>query len=575
MSGRTWTASFKRTYSARLVFGVLLIGVPVMIVIVLVLTQSASSRLRDHAFTVLRNQASLVADEVKYYFQQRGEDLTVDAAAVSGIPAGPQLDAKLTQLWQLQPEFRSLLIVGADGKVMAGTTGAARPDNLAAQDWFRTAARGTTAVSRIAKQGDQIVLAVAQPVVDSSGRVTQVLVGNLNLAPLSKVLSDAQFADSSEVYLASADKHLILSSRTGPVDTEQQLVDDGALRTVTDSAGVRAALAGGAGTVEADDYEGRASLIGYAPIPTTGWAAIAKEDQAAALAGVAQQWWLGALLALGGAVLLTVGALIFARRESRYLRSLVGNVRDIAASVGGRAHDISSTSRELASTTSEQEAAVSETSATMEELARTAGEIAETVDRVATQLNEARDNLQQAEADIAASGDRTLALSGRVHEIGGILVLINEIADQTNLLALNAAIEAARAGDAGQGFTVVADEVRRLAERSKASAGEIATIVNAAEAENSSTVLAMEAGAKQVSRSLALIEAVSVGGEQVQLTTQQQRNATEQVVTAMAQLSEGSRQLAAATQQLAGAAESMTSFATDLDNTAETTAARL
>ena len=355
--------------------------------------------------------------------------------------------------------------------------------------------------------------------------------------------------------------------------------------------------------MEADDYQGQEALIGYAPIPETGWAAIAREDRGDALSGVIVQRWLGVLLALAGVVLLTIGSLLFARRESRYLRSLVGNIRDIGTSVGEKAHDLSSTSRELASTTTEQEAAVTETSATMEELAHTAGAIAETVERVATQLNEARDNLQRAETDIAASGDRTLALSGRVHEIGAILVLINEISDQTNLLAINAAIEAARAGEAGQGFAVVAEEVRRLAERSKTSAAQIATIVDAAEAENSATVLAMEAGAKQVSRSLALLEAVAVGGEavaavdgvglavreelpahrhpvavggeQVQLTTQQQRTATEEVVGAMGQVSEGSRRLAAATQQLAMAAEAMTSLATDLDTAAETTSARL
>src|SRR5581483_11393541 len=175
----------------------------------------------------------------------------------------------------------------------------------------------------------------------------------------------------------------------------------------------------------------------------------------------------------------------------------------------------------------------------------------------------------QAEADIVASSERTLALAERVAEIGAILDLINDIADQTNLLALNAAIEAARAGESGRGFAVVAEEVRRLAERSKASASDIATIIEGVHAETNATVMAMEKGAKQMQQGLSLLETVTDATAQVRLTTQQQRSATGQVVETMEQLTDASRQVSATAQQIAAAASSLASLAANLEATAD------
>jgi methyl-accepting chemotaxis protein len=225
----------------------------------------------------------------------------------------------------------------------------------------------------------------------------------------------------------------------------------------------------------------------------------------------------------------------------------------------------------LAATTTQQSAAVTQASATTEELARASVAIADTVDHVAAQTSETRDNLEQAKADIQVSSERTLALAGRVQDIGGLVSLINDIADQTNLLALNAAIEAARAGEDGRGFAVVAEEVRRLAERSKGSAGDIAVIVDGIRDETNATVMAMEKGAKQMQSGLLLLERVTDAAAQVRLTTQQQRSATGQVVDTMEQLTDASRQVSATAQQIAAAAGTLADLAGNLEHTAVTT----
>ncbi len=281
-------------------------------------------------------------------------------------------------------------------------------------------------------------------------------------------------------------------------------------------------------------------------------------------------------------------------RTVESLRGLVGSVRVGGESIGSAASQVLVAAREQALSASEQSSAVAETTATIEELAATAAQIAETSGQVAVFASETLGFAEQGRSAVAASvaamdsiasrvdqiAVRALGLGQKGQEIGRILVVIDELADQTNLLALNAAIEAARAGEHGRGFAVVAAEVRKLAERSSESAGQIQSIVTQIQAETNATILASEEGSREVvagsllarevvgslEKISGMVDETTTAAKEISIATQQQRSASDQVVSAMTQVAEVSRQYAVGSKQAAAAATELNTLAGDLRN---------
>ena len=174
--------------------------------------------------------------------------------------------------------------------------------------------------------------------------------------------------------------------------------------------------------------------------------------------------------------------------------------------------EVDQTASHAADSTSTVAAAVEQVSVSVSETASSAHAASDLVSRSGHEteaalgvMSRAVQNIDRIALLIGQSGQQVTVLEQNSDKIGGIIQVIRDIADQTNLLALNAAIEAARAGEAGRGFAVVADEVRKLAERTAQSTGEITSLVDTIRTQIGNTVTSMQGAQEAVENNKALV----------------------------------------------------------------------
>lgn len=219
-----------------------------------------------------------------------------------------------------------------------------------------------------------------------------------------------------------------------------------------------------------------------------------------------------------------VGQVLYAIQQMvDKLRGIIGEVLAAADTINVSSEHLSLTSAQVSRATEQQAAATASSSAALEEVTVSIHEVSalakatESSSSLAAGLSsESVAVIQRTSSEIESVADSILAASNQVsglvkhsQEVGGIASVIREIADQTNLLALNAAIEAARAGEQGRGFAVVADEVRKLAERTSLATQQIATVIGQIQQETSATVLSMENVGPMIQQGLSRVREVS------------------------------------------------------------------
>ncbi len=532
--------------------------------------------------------------------------LGIHLAVLETIAARPEIQG---MDWELQQPallaerdrleiYGALSVVYPDGSAIHDT---GETLNLSGRSYIAEVLKGKPTVSELLVTTDTRELATIFAVpIKKDGEVQGALIARANGRFLKDITDGISFGNSGWAYIFGQDGTLFADINIDNILNQTNIFEDAALNDLGRS--VKALGIGNTGIIRFVD-RGSAKVSGLAVIPSTGWMIGVGAEEKDVLRNVNQ---FKNLLVWISIICVVVGALIsaiIAKNIARPLQQVQAVVEGVAygdltktvkvkvtdeigrvanalnetiTKVGETMGQVAKTTGELEGTGQQIAAVSQEVSASIEEVASTTNEFSRTLDRMNENAKKMDANIrvisnnalhgQNAIEDImeqihalhnkTQNSARNISTLGALSDqIGHIVTVIDNIAEQTNLLALNAAIEAARAGEHGRGFAVVADEVRALAEQSATATTEITSLIKQIQQGVQASVADMDQGAEQATVAVNSVDRSSKILHQILEDVQGIVEVVQEISAGLIQTNTGGHEIASATQEQAASME--------------------